>query len=104
MKFVVATALIAELLLSSQGYADSPQHWKRSRSLAIQPDTTDAEQTTLLDRNTAAALVRSATGGRVLGVRHTTANGRAVYQVKVLLHGGHVRIVRIDAETGQLLD
>ena len=63
-----------------------------------------AEQGVSLDRDSAAALVRSTTGGRVLGVRSARANGRAVYQVKVLLQGGRVRIVQVDALTGQLLD
>lgn len=104
MKSVVAVVFIAELLLSFRADADSPRQWKRSRSLAIQSDTTVAEQTALLDRNAAAALVRSATGGRVLGVRLANANGTVVYQVKVLLQGGRVRVIRVDAQTGQLLD
>lgn len=104
MKSLAAVASIAVLLLSFQADADAPRQGKRSRFFALEPKTTIAERSTLVDRDTAAALVRAATGGRVLGVRSASTNGSAVYQVKVLLQGGRVRIVRVDAQTGQLLD
>ncbi len=47
----------------------------------------------------AAATVQRATGGQVLGVQ---SNG--TYRVKVLLQDGRVRVLRVDARTGQLLD
>lgn len=104
MKSVVAVTSIAALLLSFQADADAPRQWERSQYFAVHPEITVAERRVLVDRDTAAALVHAATGGRVLGVRSTSANGSVVYQVKVLLQGGHVRIVRVDAQTGQLLD
>lgn len=57
-----------------------------------------------VDADTAAARVRSATGGQVLGVRLGSADGQTIYQVKVLLPCGRVRVVRVDAQTGQILD
>ena len=51
----------------------------------------------------AAALARDATGGEVLGVRTVRRDGKPLYQVKVLLPGGRVRVVPIDAQTGRLL-
>lgn len=50
----------------------------------------------------AAAIVRDLTGGRVLGVRAVTRNGRLVYQVKVLKNG-HVRIYNVDGNSGNVL-
>lgn len=51
----------------------------------------------------AAALVRSTSGGRILGVRRVdTARGPA-YHVKVLLDGGRVRTYVVDAGSGEIL-
>jgi uncharacterized membrane protein YkoI len=90
--------------MSVQAGAQGPHQWKRSLFLPLAAETTVAERATLVDRDSAAALVRATTGGRVLGVRYASTNGSAVYQVKVLLPGGRVRIVRVNAQTGQLLD
>lgn len=48
----------------------------------------------------AAAIARGTTGGRVLGVRRLDRDGRAVYEVKVLLDSGLVRTVRVDGSSG----
>lgn len=51
----------------------------------------------------AAALVREASGGRILGVRRVkTAHGPA-YHVKVLLAGGRVRVYVVDVSSGEIL-
>lgn len=50
----------------------------------------------------AAAIVRERTGGRVLGVRAVSRDGRVVYQVKVL-KDGHVRIYHVDGASGNIL-
>ena len=50
----------------------------------------------------AAAIVRDRTGGRVLGVRAVTRNGRTIYQVKVLKNG-HVRVYNVDGASGNIL-
>ena len=51
----------------------------------------------------AAALVRAASGGRILSVRLDEKARPTVYHVKVLLDGGRVRIYRVDASSGQIL-
>ena len=70
--------------------ADAPVSW-----LLVQAGPVDADQ--------AAALVRGATGGRILDVRLDATARPPVYLVKVLLEGGRVRVYRVDAGTGQLL-
>lgn len=69
-----------------------------STALAEQRPNQGASQQTLTP-DAAAATVQRATGGQVLGVK---SNG--AYRVKVLLQDGRVRILRVDAHTGQLLD
>ena len=51
----------------------------------------------------AAALVRTASGGRILSVRLDEKARPAVYHVKVLLDGGRVRVYLVDASSGQIL-
>ena len=51
----------------------------------------------------AAALVRAASGGRILSVRPDNKTRPAVYHVKVLLDGGRVRVYLVDANSGQIL-
>ena len=51
----------------------------------------------------AAALVRAASGGRILGVRLDNEARPPVYHVKVLLDGGRVRAYLVDASSGQIL-
>jgi len=48
----------------------------------------------------AASAAREATGGRVLGVRRVEFGERAAYEIKVLLPGGRVRVVQVDARSG----
>ena len=50
----------------------------------------------------AAAAARAATGGKVLAVHAARIDGRAVYRVKLLLPGGRVRTITVDAESGQI--
>ncbi len=52
----------------------------------------------------AAGIVRSALGGRVLSVHTTSRRGRPVYLVKILLAGGRVRVILVDAESGQMYE
>jgi uncharacterized membrane protein YkoI len=51
----------------------------------------------------AASIARGATNGRVLSVK-LSRSGNPFYRVKVLLAGGRVRTVLVDATTGQLLN
>ena len=50
----------------------------------------------------AAALVRAASGGRILSVRSDETAGSPVYHVKVLLDGGRVRVYLVDKNSGQI--
>ena len=52
----------------------------------------------------AAAAVRAASGGRILDVRLEGRSKRPVYRVKVLLDSGRVRIYRVDASDGRVLE
>ena len=63
-----------------------------------------AQSRAAIDRDEAAAIARAATGGRVLSVVLRQAGKRPRYQVKILLAGGRIRSVSVDARTGELLD
>nr|WP_242528856.1 PepSY domain-containing protein [Ramlibacter ginsenosidimutans] len=52
-------------------------------------------------RDEAAAVAQRETGGRVLAVERSDAGGRAVWRVKVVTPSGEVRVVLVDATTGQ---
>ena len=56
-----------------------------------------------ISRDAAAATARQATGGRVLSVDRSESNGRAVWRVKVLTAQGEVKVLLLDAQTGQAL-
>ncbi len=56
-----------------------------------------------ISRDEAAAIARDATGGRVLKVDYV-GGGRPVYRVKVLVAAERVRVLRIDATSGRLLN
>jgi uncharacterized membrane protein YkoI len=51
----------------------------------------------------AAAIARRESAGRVLAVEKSSSGGREVYRVKVLTPNGEVRVILIDAETGNKL-
>ena len=63
-------------------------------------DASDRES--LISRDRAAAVARSATGGRVLKVQLKRGD-RPQYVIKMLLDGKRVRQVAVDARTGTLL-
>ena len=54
-----------------------------------------------VSRDAAAAIAQRASGGRVLSVEQADAGGRQVWRVKVLTPRGEVRVVLIDAASGQ---
>jgi uncharacterized lipoprotein YbaY len=54
-----------------------------------------------ISRDQAAAEAQQQTGGRVLSVEKTEAGRRAVWRVKVVTPQGVVRVLLIDAATGQ---
>lgn len=54
-----------------------------------------------VSRDAAAAAARQASGGRVLAVERSEHHGRAVWRVKVLTPQGEVKVLLLDASTGQ---
>jgi uncharacterized membrane protein YkoI len=52
-------------------------------------------------RDDAAAIAQRASGGRVLAVDRSDAGGRPVWRVKVVTPNGEVRVIMVDATTGQ---
>jgi uncharacterized membrane protein YkoI len=56
-----------------------------------------------LSRDDAAALAQRESGGRVLAVERTEADGRAVWRVKVVTPRGDVRVILVDVATGRTL-
>lgn len=52
----------------------------------------------------AARRVSRITGGRVLSASPTQVDGRPAYRVKVLMPGGRVRVVLVDARSGAILN
>ena len=62
-----------------------------------------AQATPPVSADQAAAVVRAKSGGRILGVRRENNARGPVYRVKVLLDGGRVRVYRVDAGTGRIL-
>jgi uncharacterized membrane protein YkoI len=56
-----------------------------------------------LSRDDAAAAAQRATGGRVLSVEKSQAGNRVVWRVKVVTGRGEVRVILIDAATGQAM-
>lgn len=51
----------------------------------------------------AVAVAQRTSAGRVLAVEKSNAGGREVYRVKLLTPNGEVKVILIDAETGQKL-
>ena len=54
-----------------------------------------------ISRDDAAQVAQRETGGRVLAVERADAGGRPMWRVKVLTPRGDVRVVLVDATTGQ---
>ena len=63
-----------------------------------------AQVTPSVSADEAAALVRAKSGGRILSVALEGHAGGPVYRVKVLLEGGRVRVYRVDASNGRVLE
>ena len=63
-----------------------------------------AQATQAVGPDRAAAIVRRALGGRVLSVKTVGDSGARRYRVKILLPGGRVRVVNVDAARGRIVD
>lgn len=55
------------------------------------------------DKSRAADIARAAHGGKVLSVDEVNSDGRTVYRVKLLLDGGRIKIVTVDAGSGRVI-
>jgi uncharacterized membrane protein YkoI len=55
------------------------------------------------DKSRAADIARAAHGGKVLSVDEVNSNGRTLYRVKLLLDGGRIKIVTVDAGSGRII-
>jgi hypothetical protein len=62
-----------------------------------------AQASAAVSADEAAALVRSASGGRILGVRRINTPQGPAYRVRVLLDGGRVRVYLVDAGSGEIV-
>jgi uncharacterized membrane protein YkoI len=56
-----------------------------------------------VSRDDAAAAAQRATGGRVLSVDRAMAGNRPAWRVKLVTGKGEVRVILIDAATGQAM-
>lgn len=93
LTLIIALAALAPLAASAKTpvyVADNPAH----ETLAW------AKMLTL---DEATRRVRRETQGRVLSVRTVSRGGVRIYVIKVLMPSGRVRIVRIDAASGQTI-
>ncbi len=93
---VVALAFVIGVLAVTQASLAGPQAPAGETMLAQASPTVSADQ--------AADLVRARSGGRILDVRRENGDRGPVYRVKVLLEGGRVRIYRVDANSGRILE
>lgn len=78
MKVLVSAMCAALMLLASPAWAD-------------------------VSRDGAAAIAQRMSSGRVLSVEKSESGGRPVWRVKVLTAKGEVRVILIDAGTGQAI-
>lgn len=62
----------------------------------------EATQRDGISLDEAVARVRRDTGGRVLSAEARENRGRTSYRIKVLLRDGSVRVVNVDAQSGEI--
>ena len=81
------------LLWSSAAFADHVGYPLAAFEPVVWPVSLSMEE--------AASRVRDASGGRILSAEEVFRNGKRFYRVKVLTKRGVVRVVFVDAETGE---
>ena len=96
MILAALTAGLAAASATGSALAGGPHATRAPSMLAQAGGSVSADE--------AAQRVRAASGGRILEVRLESGSGGAVYRVKVLLDGGRVRIYRVDAASGRILE
>ncbi len=71
-------------------------------ALALQPLAAEArERSASLSLEQAAERVKAQSGGRILAARVVQHKERVYYEIQVLIKPGHVRVYRIDPDTGR---
>ena len=62
-----------------------------------------ASASAAVSKSTAAAAAQKAHGGKVLSVDEVQSKGKRIYTVKLLLDGGVIKVVNVDADTGRVI-
>ena len=89
------TCLLAGLLMGAAALpVEARRDERSSRSEAVRRDGISLDE--------AVARVRRDTGGRVLSAEARENRGRTTYRIKVLLRDGSVRVVNVDAQSGEI--
>jgi uncharacterized membrane protein YkoI len=89
------TCLFAGLLVWASVIPVEARRDERSSS-------SEASRRNGLTLDEAVARVRRDTGGRVLSAEARENRGRTTYRIKVLLRDGSVRVVNVDAQSGEI--
>ncbi|HSD96574.1 MAG TPA: PepSY domain-containing protein [Sulfuricaulis sp.] len=89
------TCLFAGLLM---GASAAPVEARRDEHSSRR----EAAQRNGISLDEAVARVRRDTGGRVLSAEAREYRGRTSYRIKVLLRDGSVRVVNVDAQSGEI--
>ena len=91
----IMTCLLAGLLVWAAVLpAEARRDERSSRREATRQDGLSLDE--------AVARVRRDTGGRVLSAEARENRGRTTYRIKVLLRDGSVRVVNVDAQSGEI--
>lgn len=88
--------LLAFLGLLSQGAIAAEQAQANSGKLHL------AQSEAAISKSKAADIAKARYGGKVLKVEEVEKNGSTVYRVKLLLDGGHIKIINVDSRNGAL--
>ena len=91
VKFI--TCLLAGLLVWASVAPVEARHDERSSRREATRDGVSLDE--------AVARVRRDSGGRVLSAEARENRGRTTYRIKVLLRDGSVRVVNVDAQSGE---
>lgn len=89
--------LLCALLLPC--IATAGERWNRPQAY---PSEAGRQAQVRVSMGDAMDMVARATGGRVLLAQPVTVNGHEAYRIKVLTRHGEVRVVYVDAETGDM--
>jgi uncharacterized membrane protein YkoI len=91
----IMTCLLAGLLVCASVFPVEARRDERSSSR-------EATRQDGISLDEAVARVRRDTGGRVLSAEARENRGRTTYRIKVLLRDGSVRVVNVDAQSGEI--